>query len=75
MYKYMDPKGSAAMLDIKRSAGVAPEVNFGGIHCVQVIDLRYASEGSIRDLKQTADRQTRRTSCPAKKDLCIPDLE
>ena len=27
MYKYVDHKGSAAMLAIKRSAGVAPEVN------------------------------------------------
>ena len=27
VYKYVDQRGSDAMLDIKRSAGVAPEVN------------------------------------------------
>ena len=50
--KYVDHKGSAAMLASKRPAGVAPEMNLRN-DCTQV--MKHANEGSTLTLKPWTD--------------------
>ena len=53
MNKYMDPKGSAVMLAVKRSAGVRPEVNWRNpLHTMHV------SKGSTLTLKPPRSHNT-----------------
>ena len=53
VYKYMDPKGVAAMLAVKRSAGVTPEVNLR--NQLYVGDEKKKWGDPLLDLKRSAD--------------------
>ena len=74
MYKYVDQKGLVAILAMKLSAGVAPEVN-RGIHCVHV--RKHTSKESTLALKPRVDvtrSPARAIYVPKKRDWCSPKI-
>ena len=71
MYKYVDQKSSAAILAIKRSAGVTPEVNLRNpLHTNEKACLWVAFETQHRHPQKFKTR----VSVPPKKDLCPPKI-
>ena len=69
LYKYMDQKGSLAMLATKRSAGVASEVNLRNPLHANKEAHKWGTSGQT-----SPEAQNRGISGPTKRTLCPPNI-